>query len=114
MATCKIVGQVFTSRGEPLDGSRIYATPQEAPVVVTTSTGTQIVTCNPIGVLSQLDGTFELDLLRNVTFTIVIKEAGLVGTILVPDQVTANLFTLLGTQPIVTSTGTQDSQSDNW
>ena len=105
MATCKITGQVFTSRGEPLDGARIYVTPQAAPVLVVTSSGTQAVTCNPIGVFSELDGTFEIDLLRNVSFTVVIKEVGLVETILVPDQDTANLFTLISEQPIQTSTG---------
>lgn len=112
MSTCKIVGKLIRGSGIPVIGSYIYATCYDSPAIIQdTSTG---IVSDPIRIYSTSTGQFELELERNVKFTIYIPEMGFKRTVLVPDsEGPINLWGL--TDVFVTGDATpNDTNEDNW
>jgi hypothetical protein len=112
MDTCIITGTLSYSNGDPLIGARIYAIPENSPAVVTTSSGA--ISIFPIYEVTSTGGTFEITLVQNISFNITIKEIGLITTITVPAQDTANLFSLISATEQGDPTPTDSGGEDVW
>lgn len=111
MATCILTGTIKTGADANFEGVYIHAVPYDSPSIVQ---GTQeAIAPEPITVLTTSTGEFELELIRNVRFTIHIPMLGFKKTILVPDQDTEILWSL--TDIFVSGDSTpSDTGEDDW
>ena len=84
MATCTIVGKLVDGEGNELEGVFVHAICADSPAIIqNTSTG---IIPETVTLLTTSTGTFELELLRNVNFTIHVPEMGFKRTIRVPNE----------------------------
>lgn len=88
--TCKITGKIIDQDGQPLFCARVHAILVNPP-----SNFTQGVYIFHSTHYVDENGYFELDLIRGGQFTIIIREIGLMETILVPDQASCDLWSLI-------------------
>lgn len=111
MATCKIVGILITGEGVGAQGTYIYASCSDSPAIIQgTSTG---IVPESLFKLTTSTGTFEMDLVRNVNFTIHIPEMGFKKTIRVPNEAgPINLWSL--SDVYVTGDPTPEDAGDDW
>ena len=110
MATCKLTGSIVDGTSTGLYGVNIYATPYDSPALIQ---GTDnAISPGSITVLTTSTGEFELDLLRNVKFTITITEIGFRKTIIVPNSETDSLFAL--TDIFISGVDPNDQNDVDW
>jgi len=111
MATCKLTGTIVLGSGEAVPYAYIHATPYDSPALIQ---GTdQVISPEVVTAITTSTGEFELDLVRNVNFTINIPLIGFKKTIRIPDSTTASLWSL--SDVFVTGDPTPtDNNEDNW
>lgn len=111
MGTCTLSGYIINGTSTGIIGANVYAIPYDSPSIIQ---GTEnAISPEPIMVLTSSTGYFELELLRNVKFTISIPEIGLRKTIIVPNSSTSSLFAL--TDILVSGDPTPSDNGDvNW
>jgi len=111
MATCKIVGKLVTGGDVDASGVLIYSTCSDYPAIIQdTSTG---IIPEVIKELTTSTGTFELDLIRNVNFTIHIPEMGFKKTVRIPNNAgPINLWSL--TDVYITGDPDPSDEGDDW
>lgn len=111
MATCTLTGYIILGTSTGMSGVNIHAVPYETPAVVQGTSNA--ISPTPITVLTTSTGYFELELLRNVKFTVTIPEIGFRKTVLVPNVATNSLFAL--TDILISGDPTPTDQDDvNW
>lgn len=80
MATCKIYGTIQHGDGNVAEGLLIYAVPVAIPTIV----GTSAVSPYPVETISTSTGYFEMELLQEVEFRIIINAIGFKQVIKIP------------------------------
>ncbi len=84
MATCTLNGYIIMGSSTGLQGVYVHAVPYDTPSIIE---GTdKAISPENVSVLTSSTGYFELELIRNVKFTITIPEIGMRKTIVVPDN----------------------------
>jgi len=112
MATCNIQGKILIGSEEAVVGAVVHAVPYDSPAIIQ-NTDT-VISPEPVTTMTTSTGEFELDLIRNVKFTITIPEVGFRKTIVVPNE--AGPIELWGLTDIFVSgdpTPT-DNNEDGW
>lgn len=102
MDLCKVYGYIQSGDGNPTVGIMIHAIPTATPTIV----GGNALSSFTIEAITTSSGYFELNLLQNVEFLIIINTLGFREVILVPIQDEVVLWTLTSVQETGnTSTG---------
>lgn len=94
MATCKVYGTIQSGDGNPTVGVYIHATPTTIPTIV----GGVALSSYYIDTISSSTGYFELNLLQEVEFCVIINTLGFKEVIKVPAQDEVILWTLTSIQ----------------
>lgn len=94
MSTCKVYGYIVNSKNEAKEGALVQFIPASIPSV-NSSTG-KAICAFPVECTTSSTGYFEADLIINTDFMAIIFSIGLKEKIRVPDEVTKNLFSLVG------------------
>ena len=121
MNTCNVTGSLQFMSGDPVPGSFIYISTPLNPLFIITSTSAVGISFQPQMYVTEDDGSFSMPLLCNGTFKVIIKDIGLRATFIVPNQDTADLFSLISQSSVsplvdalVTSTGIVNGDTSNW
>lgn len=114
MATCSVYGTIVNGAEQPIEGIQLYFIPASCPAI-NTSTG-QAITPVALDCITSSAGYFAINLLRNISFVVIINAIGVKETIMIPDASSKNLFELTGLAPAVlpTSTGGTGGGGDPW
>ena len=91
--TCIITGLLVDHNAEPIISGRVYAMPISSTVI--DRYGIYVF---PTEAHTTSTGSFSIELIRGMEFNIVIKEIGLAKTILIPDQESCELWSLIGVE----------------
>lgn len=113
MATCTLTGRIITGGEIPVVGAYVHAIPYNSPAVIQNTD--DAVTPEAVTVLTTSTGEFELELMRNVKFTVTIPELGFRKTITVPNE--AGPIVLWGLTDIFVGgdpTPVDGGGEDNW
>ena len=121
MNICNVTGSLKFMSGDPVPGSFIYVSTPLNPLFIVNGSSASGVSFQPQTYITADDGTFSMLLLCNATFKIIIKDIGLRAAFTVPNQDTADLFSLISQSPVsplvnapITSTGTVNGDTSNW
>lgn len=96
MATCKVSGYIKDGSETPIEGALIYAVPAIVPQIIE---GTEdAIYPKPIESITTSSGYFELNLIRNADFVVIIRCIGFRDKVHVPDQTSTGLFSLAAIQ----------------
>ena len=110
MAKCIITGTIVDATDAPMAGVLVVAFPINAPQILT-SDG-KAVANSLIQTVTTSTGLFSLNLIRNITYCINIKEIGYKDTFMVPDQDTFVLWG--GTSTPVVPGSDPSPEPGNW
>lgn len=110
MDLCEIYGKLVTAQKEPLSGVFVFSSCVEhVKETLDTSTGEVVgIGTYPVYSISNSDGSFAINLIKSKQYRIIIRPIGYDRVIIVPNDETANLWSLSGVsinEPVVTSTG---------
>lgn len=108
MANCTLTGYILDAQGTPLENVTIAAVPSEVPAII--SGTSNALSVRRVEVYTTSTGYFELPLLQNAYFHIVIKEIGYEDTVKIPVETTVVLWTLTS----ISTTGKTDEVNPNW
>jgi hypothetical protein len=111
MSTCTVSGSIINGSEEPVEGVLIQFILAAIPAV-SSSLGMGVYQ-SPLECITTSTGYFEIELIRDTDFVVIISALGIKEKIHIPDEATKNLFELTGfvvVDPIQTSTGNED----NW
>lgn len=116
MATCKVYGYIVDGSENVISGVPLQFIPALIPAV-DSSTGRAVIP-RTIEVFTTSTGYFEVYLLVNTNFVVIINCLGMKEVIRVPHVVSKNLFELTGMYTsgdvISTSTGESNPTEPNW
>ena len=111
MANCILTGTIVLGNDEAVPYAYIHATPYDSPALLQ---GTdKVVSPEVVTTVTTSTGEFELELVRNMNFTVNIPLIGFKKTIRVPDSATASLWSLSDIFVSGDPTPT-DNNEDNW
>jgi hypothetical protein len=94
MALCKVYGTIQSGDGNPTVGVYIHAIPTTIPTIV----GGVALSSYTIDTISTSTGYFELNLLQDVDFCVIINTLGFKEVVKVPAQAEVVLWTLTSIQ----------------
>lgn len=94
MATCKVYGTIQSGDGNPTVGIVIHAIPTTVPTIV----GGVALSGYIVETTTSSTGYFELDLLQNVDFCVIINTLGFKEVVKVPVAADVVLWTLTSIQ----------------
>lgn len=111
MNQCTVYGYVIDGSCSPVEGVVVTASPATIPAIIH---GTDYaIHVGEVSTITSSTGYFEFSLIQNVDFVISIYSLGFKERILVPEQITALLWSLTGVVPQVPGDN-QPNNEEHW
>ena len=111
---CRIIGRTIDSNNNVVGGLLVFCRPNIMPGTVQSS----LISQDGVSTVSDVNGHFQIDLLRNTQFIITIKELGVHAVILVPDKDVYPIISLMSdiSEPVIppVTPGTPGSPGTSW
>jgi len=113
-ALCRVIGKTIDSNNVAVGGLLVFCRPNIMPGTIQSA----LISQDGVSTVSDVNGHFKIDLLRNVQFIMTIKELGVHAVILVPDKDVYPLVSLMGdiSAPVVppVNPGDPGSPGTSW